>query len=66
MQIPRDNHSDAARQLETRRRIEQEDNELRAAVDAGGWNAVRMNARLNAIWQQRQAESRQYVDSIDR
>lgn len=40
---------------------------IRATVDAGGWDAVRENPELNAIWQENIEESRRYVnDCVDR
>lgn len=38
--------------------------EIRKTVDRGGWNAVRSNEQLNAIWQQHLKDSRRYVDQF--
>ena len=42
-----------------------ESDEIRECVDAGGWDAVRANPRLNAIWQKALREQREYEASLN-
>jgi hypothetical protein len=38
--------------------------EIRKTVDRGGWNAVRSDKRLSAIWQQHLKDSRRHVNEV--
>ena len=38
--------------------------EIRLVVRAGGWDAVRANSRLNAIWQKELEAQRKYERNI--
>lgn len=44
------------------RRTESVTNQIRAMVDAGGWDAVRNDPELGPAWRKMLAESRQFVD----
>ena len=42
-----------------------EADEIRSAVDGGGWNAVKSDLRLAAIWASAKEEQRLFENAID-